>query len=154
MKNKHDKLITNKSISQPKHKHILTKKTSFFIRKKKMTTPMPFFKELAAAAGSSLVRDMMVERFEREVSVTLVDEGELRKKAKEIMSRVAERDFVLGELGMVFAFESSVQSISELTNLQTQDLTEVSMILVNVMKKQKRATELLLFIDRLKAMPY
>lgn len=40
------------------------------------------------------------------------------------MSRVAEMDFVLGELGMVFAFESSVQSISELTNLQTQDLTE------------------------------
>jgi hypothetical protein len=119
-----------------------------------MTTPMTFFNELAAAAGSSLVRDMMVERFKREVSVTLVDEGELRKKAKEIMSRVAERDFVLGELGMVFAFESSVQSISELTNMQTQDFTEVSMILVNVMKKQKRATELLLFIDRLKAMPY
>jgi hypothetical protein len=55
---------------------------------------------------------------------------------------------------MVFAFESSVQSILELTNLQTQDLTEVSMILVNVMKKQKRPTELLLFIDRLKALPY
>ena len=115
---------------------------------------MPFFKELAAAAGSSLVRDMMVERFEREVTVTLVDEGELRKKANEITSRVAERDFVLGELGMVFAFESSVQSISELTNLQTQDLMEVSMILVNVIKQKKRATELLLFIVLLKVIPY
>lgn len=47
-----------------------------------MTTPMPFFKELAAAAGSSLVRDMMVERFEREVTVTLVDEGDLGKKSQ------------------------------------------------------------------------
>ncbi|PWA40764.1 hypothetical protein CTI12_AA560010 [Artemisia annua] len=63
------------------------------------------------------------------------------------MSRVAERDFVIGELGMVFAFDSTVQSISELTNLQTQDLTEVSTILVNVMKKQKRAAELLSFIQ-------
>ncbi|PWA42326.1 hypothetical protein CTI12_AA545750 [Artemisia annua] len=70
------------------------------------------------------------------------------------MSRVAERDFVIGELGMMFAFDSTVQSISELTNLQTQDLTEVSTILVNVMKKQKRAAELLSFIQKLKAMPY
>ncbi|PWA34613.1 hypothetical protein CTI12_AA617350 [Artemisia annua] len=97
---------------------------------------------------------MMVVKFEREVTVTLVDEGELRKKAKEIMSRVAERDFVIGELGMVFAFDSTVQSILELTNLQTHDLTEVSTILVNVMKKQKRAAELLSFIPKLKAMPY
>ncbi|PWA47212.1 hypothetical protein CTI12_AA498900 [Artemisia annua] len=70
------------------------------------------------------------------------------------MSRVAERDFVIGELGMVFAFDSTVQSISELTNLQTQDLTEVSTILVNVMKKQKRAAKLLSFIQKLKAMSY
>ncbi|PWA50224.1 hypothetical protein CTI12_AA474960 [Artemisia annua] len=70
------------------------------------------------------------------------------------MSRVAERDFVIGELGMVFAFDSTIQSISELANLQTQDLTEVSTILVNVMKKQKRAAELLSFIQKLKAMPY
>ncbi|PWA76189.1 hypothetical protein CTI12_AA236180 [Artemisia annua] len=70
------------------------------------------------------------------------------------MSRVAERDFVLGELGKVFEFDSTVQSISELTNLQTQDLTEVSMILVNVMKKQKRAAELLSLIQKLRAMPY
>ncbi|PWA73690.1 hypothetical protein CTI12_AA258200 [Artemisia annua] len=70
------------------------------------------------------------------------------------MSRVVEKDFVLGELGMVYDFDSSVQSISELTNLQTQDLAEVSMILVNVMKKQKRAAELLSFIQKLKAMPY
>ncbi|PWA13653.1 hypothetical protein CTI12_AA631770 [Artemisia annua] len=99
-----------------------------------MTTNMPFFKELGRAAGSTL--------------------GSLEKKAKEIMSRVAERDFVIGELGMVFAFDSKVQSISELINLQTQDLTEVSTILVNVMKKQKRAAELLSFIQKLKAMPY
>lgn len=150
---KEKKLITNKANSQSKHTH-LHPKSIFFITKKKMTTPIPFFKELGDAAGSTLVRDMMVVRFEREVTVTLVDEGELRKKAKEIMSRVAERDFVLGELGMVFAFDSTVQSISELTNLQTQDLTEVSTILVNVMKKQKRAAEILSFIQKLKAMPY
>lgn len=96
----------------------------------------------------------MVVKFEREVTVALVDEGELRKKAKEIMSRVAERDFIIGELGLVFEFESTVLSISELTNLQTQDLTEVSTILVNVMKKQKRAAELLSLIAKLKSLPY
>ena len=84
---------------------------------------MPFCKELAAVARSNLVRDMMVVKFEREVSVALVDEGELRKKAKEIMARVAERDFIIGDLGLVFEFESTVLSISELNNLQTQDLT-------------------------------
>ncbi|PWA82659.1 hypothetical protein CTI12_AA173700 [Artemisia annua] len=94
-----------------------------------MTTNMPFFKELGHAAGSTLVRDMMVVRFERE-------------------------GLVIGELGMVFAFDSTIQNISELMNLQTQDLTEVSTILVNVMKKQKRAAELLSFIQKLKAMPY
>ena len=83
-----------------------------------------------------------------------MDEGELRKKAKEIMARVAERDFIIGELGLLFEFESTVASISELNNLQTQDLTEVSTILVNVMKKQKRAAELLSLIEKLKSLPY
>jgi hypothetical protein len=119
-----------------------------------MTTPMPFCKELAAAAGSSLVRHMMVVKFEREVSVLLLDEAELRKKAQEIRFRVAERDFVLGELELLFAFDSALQSISELTKLQTQDLMEVSAILVNVMKKQTRATELLSVIEKLKSLPY
>ena len=115
---------------------------------------MPFCKELSAVADSSLVKDMMVVKFQREVAVTLVDEAELRKKAKEIMSRVAERDLVLGELELLFSFESTVISISELNNLQTQDLTEVSSILVNVMKKQKRAAELLSLIEKLKSLPY
>lgn len=70
------------------------------------------------------------------------------------MARVAERDFIIGELGLVFEFESTVVSISELNNLQTQDLTEVSTILVNVMKKQKRAAELLSLIEKLKSLPY
>ena len=119
-----------------------------------MTTPMPFCKELAAVAESSLVKDMMVVKFRREVAETLVDEAERRKKAKEIMSRVAERDMVLGELELLFSFESTVQSISELNNLQTEDLTEVSLLLVNVVKKQKRASELLALIEKLKRLPY
>ena len=120
-----------------------------------MTTPMPFCDELAAAAtGSRLVRDMMLVRFQREVDVTLLDEAELRKKAKDIRSRVAERDFVIGELEQLFGFDSCLQSISELNKLQTEDLTEVSMILVNVMKKQRRAEDLLSFIEKLKSMVY
>ena len=115
---------------------------------------MPFCKELSAVADSSLVKDMMVVKFQREVAVTLVDEAELRKKAKEIMSRVAERDLVLGELELLFSFESTVISISELNNLQTQDLAEVSLMLVNVVKKQKRASELLALIEKLKTLPY
>ena len=115
---------------------------------------MPFCKELSVVADSSLVKDMMVVKFQREVAVTLVDEAELRKKAKEIMSRVAERDLVLGELELLFSFDSTVHSISELNNLQTQDLTEVSLILVNVVKKQKRASELLALIEKLKTLPY
>ena len=115
---------------------------------------MPFCKELSAVADSSLVKDMMVVKFQREVTVTLLDEAELRKKAKEIMSRVAERDLVLGELELLFSFESTVLSISELNNLQTQDLAEVSLMLVNVVKKQKRASELLALIEKLKTLPY
>ncbi|PWA78040.1 FAR1 DNA binding domain-containing protein [Artemisia annua] len=44
--------------------------------------------------------------------------------------------------------------ISELSKLQTQDLTESAQILVNVMKKQTRAPELLAVIQNLKALPY
>ncbi|PWA55064.1 FAR1 DNA binding domain-containing protein [Artemisia annua] len=111
-------------------------------------------RELAAAAGSSYVRDMMIVRFEREVAVLLLDEAELRKKAQEIRSRVEERDMVVGELEKLFAFDSTLQSISELSKLQTQELTESAQILVNVMKKQTRATELLAVIQNLKALPY
>ena len=119
-----------------------------------MKTPMPFCEELADAAGSSYVRDMMIVKFKREVDVLMLDEFELRKKAQEIRSRVAERDMVIGELEKLFAFDSTVQSISELTKLQTQDLTESAQILVNVMKKQTRATELLAVIENLKSLPY
>ena len=59
-----------------------------------MTTPLPFCKELVAAR-SSYVKDMMIEKFKREASVLLLDELELRKKAQEIRSRIAEREFVI-----------------------------------------------------------
>ncbi|PWA57295.1 FAR1 DNA binding domain-containing protein [Artemisia annua] len=113
-----------------------------------------FVPELAAAAGSPYVRDMMIVSFEREVDVLLLDEADLRKKAQEIRSRVAERDMVVGELEKLFAFDSTLQSISELSKLQTQELKESAEILVNVMKKQTRATELLAVIKNLKALPY
>ena len=115
---------------------------------------MPFCKELATATGSSYVRDMMIVRFQREVSLIFVDEGELKKKAQEIRYRVAERDLVIGELELLFEFDSRVQSVLELNRLQTEDLSTVSSILVNVMKKQKKAEELFDFIEKLKAMVY
>ncbi|PWA39242.1 hypothetical protein CTI12_AA573710 [Artemisia annua] len=115
---------------------------------------MPFCEELGAAAGSPFVRDMMIVKFQREVDALLLDEAELRKKAKGIRNRVAERDMVLGELQHLVAFDSTLQSISELSKLQTEDLTEVATILVNVMKKQTRASELLGVIENLKALPY
>ena len=65
-----------------------------------MQTPMPFYKELAAAAGSSYVKDVMAEKFKREVIVLRLDELELTKKAHEIRSRVAERE-------LLFPFEST-----------------------------------------------
>ena len=119
-----------------------------------MKTPMPFCEELTVAAGSPFVRDMMVVKFQREFDVLLVDEGELRKKAKEIRSRVAERDMILGDLEHLSVFDSASQSILELSKLQTQDLTEAASILVNVMKKQSRASELLGVIENLKKLPY
>ena len=115
---------------------------------------MPFCEELSTAAGSSYVRDMMIVKFEREVTVLLLDEAELRNKAQELRARVAERDLVIGELERLFAFDSTLKSISELTKLQTQELMEAASILVNVMKKQTRATELLSVIEDLKALPY
>ncbi|PWA54875.1 hypothetical protein CTI12_AA429760 [Artemisia annua] len=119
-----------------------------------MKTPMPFCEELTVVAGSPFVRDMMIVKFQREVDVLLLDEGELRKKAKEIRNRVAERDMLLGELEHLAVFDSASQSICELSKLQTQDLTEVASILVNVMKKQTRASELLGVIENLKKLPY
>lgn len=96
----------------------------------------------------------MIVKFQREVTVLLLDEAELRKKAQEIRARVAERDLVIGELEKLFAFDSTLKSISELSNLQTQELTEAASILVNVMKKQTRATDLLSVIEYLKSLPY
>ncbi|PWA71544.1 hypothetical protein CTI12_AA264960 [Artemisia annua] len=115
---------------------------------------MPFCEELGTTAGSPFVRDMMIVKFQREVDTLLLDEAELRKKAKGIRNRVAERDMVLGELQHLVAFDSTLQSISELSKLQTEDQTEVPMLLVNVMKKQTRASELLGVIENLKALPY
>lgn len=115
---------------------------------------MPFCDELAAAAGSRMVKDMMIIRFRREVSVTLCEEAEQRKKAAAIRSRVAERDFVIGELELLCGTDSALVSISHLTRLQTEDLTEVSLLLVDVMKKQARVTDLLAFIEKLKSMEY
>ena len=67
---------------------------------------------------------------------------------------MAERDLIIGELELLFEFDSRVQSILELKRLQTEDLTTASLILANVMKKQKKAEELLDFIEKLKAMVY
>ena len=64
----------------------------------KMNTPMPFINELARAAGSRLVKDMMVVKFKREVDVILIEEAEMTKKAKEIRSRVTGRESVIKEL--------------------------------------------------------
>lgn len=144
-------IIRQQNCNLNTHRHT---KRSTFSELKKNDNSDAFCKELDAAVGSSLVRDMMVVKFEREVSVLLLDEAELRKKAQEIRSRVAERDFVLGELELLFAFDSTLQSIAELTSLQTEDLTEVAAILVNVMKKQTRAAEILLVIEKLKSLPY
>ena len=115
---------------------------------------MPFYKELAAVAGSSYVKDVMAEKFKREVTVLRLDELELTKKAQEIRSRVAERELLLGELELLFPFESTQRSLLELNTLQTQDLKEAVEILVAVMKKKTCIDELLSFVEKLKALPY
>ena len=78
---------------------------------------MPFYKELASAAGSTYVRDVMVEKFKREVMVLNLDELELTKKVHDIRSRVAERDLLLEELKNFFPFESWQLSVLELNIL-------------------------------------
>ena len=119
-----------------------------------MTTPLPFCKELAAVAGSSYVKGMMMEKFKREESALLLDELELRKKGQEIRSRIAERDFVIEELKQLFPFDSAVMSIAELTNMQIQDSAEISEILATVSKKQTQAAEIRKFIEWLNRQPY
>lgn len=119
-----------------------------------MTTSLPFCKELAAAAGSSYVKDMMMEKFKREESALQLDELELRKKGQDIRSRIAERDFVIEELKQLFPFDSAVMSIAELTNMQIQDSAEITEILATVSKKQTRAAEVRRFIKWLNGQPY
>ncbi|PWA85711.1 hypothetical protein CTI12_AA147010 [Artemisia annua] len=119
-----------------------------------METPMPFYKELASAAGSTYVRDVMVEKFKREVTVLKVDELELTKKAHAIRARVAERDLLLEELEKLFPCESWQLSVLEINILQNQDLKEAADILGLVMKKITRANFLMSFIEKLKQLPY
>ena len=83
-----------------------------------------------------------------------LDELELTKKAQEIRSRVAERELLLGELELLFPFESTQRSLLELNTLQTQDLKEAVEILVAVMKKKTRIDQLLSYIEKFKTLPY
>lgn len=115
---------------------------------------MPFCEELAAANGSSFVKDMMVVRFGREVSMAMVDEAELLKKVQDIRPRVAEREYVIGELEALYLFDCSVQSISHIKQLQAEDLREATDLLDNMTKKQKRAQELASFTEKLKGVVY
>ena len=115
---------------------------------------MPFYNELASAAGSTLVRDVMVEKFNREIAALKLDELELTKKAHDIRSRVAERDLLLDELGRLFPFESNQLSMLQLNILQNQDLKEAADILVVVMEKITRANQLMAFVEKLKLLPY
>ena len=119
-----------------------------------MGTQMPFYDELASVAGSTLVRDVMVEKFNREIEVLKLEELELRKKAHDIRARVAERDLLLEELGRLFPFESNQLSMLELNILQNQDLKEAADILVVVMQKITRASQLMVFVEKLKLLPY
>ena len=121
-------------------------------KKIKMNTPMPFIDELARAAGSRLVKDMMVVKFKREVDVILIEEAEMTKKAKEIRSRVTGRELVIKELEMLFGFDSTIQSLAHLDRLQTEDLTEISLLLTKIIKKQRMAADLLSLIENLQAM--
>ena len=83
-----------------------------------------------------------------------LDELELTKKAQEIRSRVAERELLLGELELLFPFESTQRSLLELNTLQTQDLKVDVEILVAGMKKKTRIDKLLSLIEKFKTLPY
>lgn len=117
-----------------------------------MNTPMPFIDELARAAGSRLVKDMMVVKFKREVDVILIEEAEMTKKAKEIRSRVTGRELVIKELQLLFGFDSTIQSLAHLERIQTEDLTEISLLLTKIIRKQRMAADLLSLIENLQAM--
>ena len=117
-----------------------------------MTTRMPFIDELARAAGSRLVKDMMIVKFKREVDVIILEEADLSKKANEIRSRVTGRESVIQELELLFAFDSTLQSLDHLNRLQTEDLTEMSMLLQNARKKRNLAADLLKLIEKLQDM--
>lgn len=123
-------------------------------KKIKMPTSMPFYNELAAAAGSTYVNAVMIEKFQREVTVLRVDEQEMTKKVHEIRSRVSERDLLMVELEKLYPFESTLLSIVELNRLQIEDMKEGAELLVAVMKKITRINQLLSFIDKLKSLPY
>lgn len=109
---------------------------------------MGFCKELAKATGSALIKDTMIVKFQREV----IDVGELWKKAQEIRSNVAERDFVIEELGLLCVTESNFLSVAQLKHLQTEDTVEISKLEEKAMEKQARATELSLFIEKLESL--
>ena len=113
---------------------------------------MGFCKELAKATGSALIKDMMIFKFQREVTDALIDLGELWKKAQEIRSNVAERDFVIEELGLLCETESNFLSVAQLKHLQTEDTVEISKLEEKAMEKQARATELSLFIEKLESL--
>ena len=111
---------------------------------------MPFYNELAAAAGSTYIKDVVAEKFKREVTMLRIDELELTKKAQEIKSRVCERELLLEELELFSPFELTQRSMLELNTLQTQDLKETAEIIVAVMKKKARIAQLQSFIEKLK----
>ena len=113
---------------------------------------MPFIDELARVAGSRLVKDMMIVKFKREVDVIILEEADLSKKANEIRSRVTGRESVIQELELLFGFDSTLQSLDHLNRLQTEDLTEISMLLQNARKKRNLAADLLKLIEKLQAM--
>lgn len=115
---------------------------------------MPIFNELANTAGSTYVNAVMIEKFQREVSILKADEAELTKRAQQIRARIAERDLLLEELRQLFPFESTVRSTTALTNLQMHDLKEAAEALSMAMQKRTRQSQALAFIEELKALPY
>ena len=119
-----------------------------------MPTTMPICEELGKVANSKTVKDMMLVHFEREVEDTLKELHDLRAKVCKKRVLINHRDKMIKELELLFAFDSTNESIVDLRRMQEEDSVACDVLLVDIAQHQSRLGDLGKFINKLGSMPY
>lgn len=119
-----------------------------------MPTKMPICEELGKVANSTIVKDMMLVHYEREVEDTLKELHELRAKVCNKRVLINHRDKMIKELELLFAFDSVNESIADLRRMHEEDNVACDVLLVDIAQHQSLLGDLGKFINKIGSMPY